>query len=104
MRLQAAMKELRRQYEECRDLKDPEAINEKLQYAKDIDIILRKNVVQGVQSEKRPGTYELRITEETELGYNDDIKKNSNRKTTNLANTGRNISCCGGSSNNSAQN
>lgn len=34
---------------------------------------------------------ELQIHEETELGDNEDIMKNSNRPTTNLAGTGR---CC----------
>lgn len=93
--MQAAVSEINRNYIENRNLSDPEAVTEKLQFAKDIDTILRQNVVQGVQSQKDPDTYHIKIREETELGHNETIKlkRSGNRPVTNLGKGG-----CGGSS------
>ncbi|CDO54349.1 similar to Saccharomyces cerevisiae YDR493W MZM1 Mitochondrial matrix protein with a role in maintaining the labile mitochondrial zinc pool [Geotrichum candidum] len=87
----AAWTEVRRQYEEARNLTDPAAIAERLVIGKDVNTMLRKNVVQGTPSEKDPERYTLHIHEETELGDNEDIMKNSKRPTTNLSGTAR---CC----------
>lgn len=92
-RLQAALSEIRKQYEESKTISEPDQIQEKLQLAKDVNLILRQNVVQGVPSEHDPSTYKLNIHSETELGFNDTVKKNSKRPTTDLSKGG----CCGGS-------
>ena len=71
-------------------MSDPAQLAEKFQFARDIDTILRQNVVQGVQSERDPENYHLNIRADTELGYNDTIKmkKTANRPATNLGGCG----------------
>lgn len=57
MRRSAAFTEVRRQFEESRFLTDPAAIQEKLDFGSSVNIMLRKNVVQGVPSESNPSSY-----------------------------------------------
>lgn len=53
----AAWTEVRRQYEESRNLTDQAAIAERLHIGKDVNTMLRQNVVQGVPSEDDPDRY-----------------------------------------------
>ncbi|KAF5102434.1 hypothetical protein D0Z00_000361 [Geotrichum galactomycetum] len=55
----AAWTEVRRQYEEARHLTDPAAIAERLVIGKDVNTMLRKNVVQGVPSKDDPERYSM---------------------------------------------
>ncbi|VVT49757.1 uncharacterized protein SAPINGB_P002428 [Magnusiomyces paraingens] len=74
-RLTAALAEIRTRFHSDKSLSEPEEIAEKLQLAKDVNIILRQNVVQGVQDSADPNKYHLKIHKETELGYNDTVKE-----------------------------
>lgn len=86
---------MRTRYTAGRALTAPEQVAEQLQLARDVNIILRQNVVQGVQDKEDAEKYHLRIGAETELGHNDSIKKKGTRPTTNLSGTSGG-SCCGG--------
>lgn len=71
-------------------------LDQQLAHAKEVGVILRQNVVQGVRQNPDENKFTLRIHSETELGDNDDIKKKS--KST-LGAGGVQGGCCGGSSN-----
>ncbi|CAN6652260.1 hypothetical protein TRVA0_025S01992 [Trichomonascus vanleenenianus] len=54
-----------------------EELDEKLQYAHDVALILRRNIVQGAKDKTSENDrYVLNIHSETELGDNESIKKN----------------------------
>ena len=66
--LDAAKMKIRHEFAKNRSEKDPEKIEELLKSAVEADEVLRRLVVQGVQTEH--GTYRLKITENTELEDN----------------------------------
>lgn len=53
----AALTEVRRQYDLSRSLTDFNEIQEKLEIGSSVNVMLRKNVVQGVASESDPNSY-----------------------------------------------
>ncbi|KIL68583.1 hypothetical protein M378DRAFT_8634 [Amanita muscaria Koide BX008] len=59
-----------------REITEPGQYEQQVQLARDIAVILRKNVVQGVKEGSHSGieTWKLAIRPETELGSNDSIK------------------------------
>jgi len=80
---------------EARDgssIQDPASFEEKVAYGREVAQILRRNVVQGVQADDG-STYQLRFTEETELGSNDTIRQVQPRPSGQNASQG-----CGGGS------
>ncbi|KAI8983473.1 hypothetical protein BDB01DRAFT_850610 [Pilobolus umbonatus] len=88
----AAKKESYNQFMKFKDETDAAVIEEKLRVAKDVEAILKKNVIQAVK--KEDNTFKLRITKDTELGDNDSIKntKNIGRKRREK----HTHQCCGG--------
>lgn len=53
----AALTEVRRQFDASKELTDHSEILEKLDIGASVNIMLRKNVVQGVPSESNPDSY-----------------------------------------------
>lgn len=71
--LLASRKAARDGFETNRTLSKPDEIQNAIQHAKDVGIILQQNVVQGKFDEGK-GRYKLNIHEHTERGDNDSIK------------------------------
>ncbi|KAI8885818.1 hypothetical protein K501DRAFT_331679 [Backusella circina FSU 941] len=90
--IEAARKETYSRFMQYKDETNSDILEEKLELAGQVESLLKKNVIQGVENEKN--TFKLRITKDTELGDNDSIKntKNINRKRK-TKHTGE---CCGG--------
>ncbi|EJD52879.1 hypothetical protein AURDEDRAFT_157434 [Auricularia subglabra TFB-10046 SS5] len=74
----------------------PDVFAERLAFAREIETVLRTNIVQAVKAEDRD-VYRLRVTEDTELGDNDTVKQPLTKE---QRRAGR-VQCCGGGSSSS---
>ncbi|EAA04084.2 complex III assembly factor LYRM7 [Anopheles arabiensis] len=61
--ISAARQRIREEFVKNKDIKDEKQIKEKIQIAKDVDVELRRSVVQAVR--KQPTLFEARITPDT---------------------------------------
>ncbi|CAO3621266.1 unnamed protein product [Cunninghamella echinulata] len=90
-----AKKETHTRFMQYKDETNTDILEEKLTLANQVATLLRKNVI---QAESKDGEkFKLNITEDTELGDNDSIKKakNIHRKGKKRASSSSS-SCCGG--------
>ncbi|CEG62965.1 hypothetical protein RMATCC62417_00188 [Rhizopus microsporus] len=71
--IEAARKETYARFMQFKDETNTDILEE---LARQVDVLLRKNVIQGVNQGNN--TFKLRITKDTELGDNDSIKKSKN--------------------------
>lgn len=71
----------------------PDVFAERLAFAREVETVLRTNIVQAVRAGDRD-VYRLRVTGDTELGDNETVKQPLTRE---QRRAGR-VQCCGGSS------
>ncbi|CAO3696439.1 unnamed protein product [Rhizopus stolonifer] len=88
--VEAARKQTYSRFIQHKDETNTDILEEKLQLASQVEVLLKRNVIQGVS--EGDNTYKLPITKDIELGDNDSIKKskNINRKRKHTK------ECCGG--------
>ncbi|KAI9309342.1 hypothetical protein BJ944DRAFT_226941 [Cunninghamella echinulata] len=90
----AAKKETHTRFMQYKDETNIDILEEKLTLANQVATLLRKNVI---QAESKDGEkFKLNITEDTELGDNDSIKKAKNIHRKGKKRASSSSSCCGG--------